>query len=171
MFTYCSKLTYRYMGQHWHASCFPAMMWGKLWKNVCHCDITFDKLREVYAANDFNNVIRWKQRCHLITTAVRIRENRLKVKQVLQHACKTQIPPYGLIRTRRRPQFRASLHAAADATPRPPTNALVRRRRSSNGAYHSYRAGWGFAALSAFFVPGDLDLWPLTSKMGEDRPG
>jgi len=71
--------------------------------------------------------------------------------------------PYGLSR-RRRPQFWALVHASADVTPRPPRNALVRRRRSNNclqrGHTNRTEAGWGFTALSAFFVPDDLDLWP-----------
>jgi len=71
-------------------------------------------------------------------------------------------PPYGLSR-RRRPHFRASVHATADVTPRPPLNALVGQRRSSNRLQHRHtictETGWGFAALSTFFVPGDLDLY------------
>jgi len=72
-------------------------------------------------------------------------------------------PSYGLNR-RRHPQFRASVHATADVTPHLPRNALVRQRRSNNRLQHGHtnrtEARWGFTALSAFFVPGDLDLWP-----------
>jgi len=80
-----------------------------------------------------------------------------KNKQVCQQACKTHTPPYGLSR-RHRPQFRALVHAATDVTP-----ARRQQMRSSAGATaateHTTRtqAGWGFAALSTFFVPGDLD--------------
>jgi len=73
-----------------------------------------------------------------------------------QHACKMQIPPYGLSQ-RCHPQFRASVHATTDVTPCPPRNALVHLRRSSNrmprGHTIGTEAGWGFPALSAFFVP------------------
>jgi len=72
-----------------------------------------------------------------------------KQKQVRQQACKTQIPSYGLSR-RRRPQFRASLHATADVTPLPPRNALVHRRHSSNRLQrgHTIRTEDGWVGAS-----------------------
>jgi len=89
--------------------------------------------------------------------SVTVQTNKTTNKQVHQQACKTHTPPYGLSRGRR-PQFRALVHATTDFTPCPPLNALVCRRHSSNHLQCRHTIQVGLRNLSAFFVPGDLDL-------------
>ena len=56
-------------------------------------------------------------------------------QQVLQQACKTQIPPYGL-KQRHRPQFRLPHRATAPNSQSPPSLAGSRRMDPVSGRIH-----------------------------------
>ena len=78
-----------------------------------------------------------------------------------KQASKTQIPPYGLSWCRRPnsecpPSIVHNSESPTRIAARRHPSAFIRLRRA-----HTIRmqARWGFAALSAFFLHGDLDLW------------